>query len=239
MSFRRRQSTVANRNVYLDNRLTTFTNPPIYTGDLYVERNETVAGNLDVSGNLTVEKDINAVNFRATGNFYLDTYILIPAGTIIQSAAHAQVNGWFDCNGGIYNRTVYSDLFNAIGYANYNYNSYGAGDLSFNVPDMRGRVAVCFGAGTGLTPRSILGDLSGAETHTLTIAQMPSHTHKLDRRSNPDAGAFDTNNDNKSNPTASTTDRVILNEFETKSTGGGEAHNNMQPYIVLRYLIKY
>jgi len=230
MSFRRRQSTVANRNVYLDNRLTTFTNPPIYTGDLYVERNETVAGNLDVSGNLTVEKDINAVNFRATGNYYLDSYILIPAGTIIQSAAHAQVNGWFDCNGGIYNRTVYSDLFNAIGYANYNYSEYNADDLSFNVPDMRGRVAVCFGAGTGLTARGTLGDLSGAETHTLTIAQMPSHTHTYLGVNGQ--GVLAGGNDIAA-------DEVGRLPETTGSNGSGQAHNNMQPYIVLRYLIKY
>jgi len=229
MSFRRIQSTVGNRNVFIDNRLTTFTNPPIHEGDLYVPRNEYVGGNLDVSGNLTVEKDIRATNFYATGNYYLDTYILIPAGTIIQSAAHAQVNGWFDCNGGIYNRTVYSDLFNAIGYANYNYSSYGAGDLSFNVPDMRGRVAVCFGAGTGLTARGTLGDLSGAETHTLTINEIPAHTHTFGGvQSQSVAAGLDNAAENSPRPTET-----------TGSTGGGQAHNNMQPYIVLRYLIKY
>ena len=226
MSFRRRQSTVANRNVYLDNRLTTFTNPPIYTGDLYVERNEHVAGNLDVSGNLTVEKDINAVNFRATGNYYLDAYVLIPAGTIIQSAAINTPNGWFDCNGQLLLRTVYGDLFDAISYT---YSSFSGTDLSFNVPDMRGRVAVCNGTGSNLTARGTLGATGGAETHTLLLTEIPAHTHTYDGvQSQGVASGLDNAAENSPRPTDT-----------TGSTGGGQAHNNMQPFIVLRYLIKY
>ena len=76
MSHTRIKSRTTNNNVYLQNRLTTFLNPPMKIGDLYVEKNETVGGDLDVSGNLTVHHDIISNNFYATGNFYLDNFVL-------------------------------------------------------------------------------------------------------------------------------------------------------------------
>jgi len=63
MSYMRSQRRAINRNVYYENRLTNFTNPPIYTGDLYVEKNETVGGNLDVSGNLTIQQNLYANSY--------------------------------------------------------------------------------------------------------------------------------------------------------------------------------
>jgi hypothetical protein len=73
MSYRARLR-AQNKNVYLDNRLTNFTNPPIQTGDLLVERNEYVGGNLDVSGNLIVRGDLSANNYYASGNFFLHLF---------------------------------------------------------------------------------------------------------------------------------------------------------------------
>jgi len=226
MSFRRAQNRTVNRNTYLDNRLTTFTNPPIYTGDLYVERDETVGGNL------TVGKNLRADSFYATGNYYLDTFALIPAGTIIMSACVSEPGGWLDCNGRLLSISLYSDLFSAIN------DSFGGADNSFNIPDMRGRVGVGFGQGSGLTNRA-LAAVSGAETHTLTIAEMSSHDHSLTRRANPDAGAYDTGDTHQDESSASTTDRDNLGTFNTNSRGSSNAHNNMQPFVVIRYLIKY
>ena len=239
MSFWRAKLRATDRNVYYDNQLTNFTNPPIYYGDLHVRNNETVGGDLDVCGNLHVGKDLTATNLIATnnvsavnGNFYLHNYILIPYGTVIQYAGSTAPGGWLLCDGTLYNRYDFVDLFGAIGY------TYGGADNSFNVPDLRGRVGVGAGSGPGLTNRT-LGGKSGEETHTLTAGEMPAHTHSLDRRSNPDAGAYDTGNAHASQSCASTTDRSILGKFYTDSTGSGNAHNNMQPYLVINYLIKY
>lgn len=234
MSISRLRSKTQNRDVYYNNRLTVFTTPPIKTGDLYVENNESVGGNLEIN------KNISANSFYAKGNFYLDNYVLIPAGTIIQSAAILEPDGWLNCDGSLLNKITYVDLFNAIGYT-YSYGTYSGSDISFNIPDIQGRVPIGAGSGAGLTART-LGAKSGAETHTLSTTEMPSHSHNLLRKSNPDAGAFDTNNGNKSESSASTTDRIDLGSeftFSTYNTGGGAAHNNMQPFIVLRYLIKY
>lgn len=227
MSFFRAKSRQVNSNAYLQNRLTTLTNPHIYLGDLHVERNETIGGNLEIAGNLT------ANNFYAKGNYYLDNQILIPAGTVIQSAAINVPGGWLDCNGQSLNKVAYADLFAAIG------NTYGGSptDLSFNVPDARGRTAIGVGTGAGLTARA-LGAKSGAETHVLTVGEMPAHSHSLMRRSNDDAGAYDIGNAHQDESSAATTDRADLGPFNTNSTGSGSAHNNMQPFIALRYLIK-
>lgn len=231
LSFRRTQSRAINHHVFLDNRLTNFVGEHVHYGDLIIERD------LLVNGNLTVKKDIRARSFYATGNFYLDNYILIPAGTIVQSAAINTPDGWLTCNGDLLNKIAYVDLFAAIG------NVYGGEptDLSFNLPDLRGRVGIgAIGAGliSGLSER-LMGASGGAETHTLTTSEMPSHSHSLLRRSNPDDGAYDANNGHQDESSVATTDREDLGPFNTSSVGSGNAHNNMQPFLVIRYLIKY
>src|SRR5690606_11752046 len=75
------------------------------------------------------------------------------------------------CDGSAVSRTDYADLFEVIG------TSYGVGDGSttFNLPNLQGRVPV--GLDTGQTEFNALGKTGGAKTHTLTIDQMPSHSH--------------------------------------------------------------
>lgn len=236
MSIIRTKNRQINHNVFLQNRLTNFTNPPMHSGDLYVEKSETVGGDLDISGNLTVRRDLHAKSYYATGNYYLNNYVLIPPGTVIQSAAINEPDGWFECDGRVLNRLTYPDLFDAI---RYTYSTiYGNTDLSFNIPDTCGRVAIGLGSGAGLTPR-YLGDTGGDENHTLTIDEVPSHNHSLIRRSNPDDGAYDTGNGHQDESSAATTDRDNLGTFNTDSAGGSGSHNNMQPFIALRSLIKY
>ncbi len=215
MSFRRAKSRTTNRNTYYDNALTSFTNPPIQTGDLHVR------------GDLTVGRDLRSKNFYATGNYFLNNYVLIPAGTIIQSAAINVPGGWFSCNGDALLANMYSALFDAIGY------TFGGEEGEFNLPNMNGRVAVGSGGGYNL------GVSGGEATHTLTTTEIPSHSHSLTRRSNPDAGSYDTDGLRRAESSAATTDRNTDGSFNTGTTGGGLPHNNMQPYVVLRYLIKW
>ena len=229
MSFRRIQSQTNNRNVYLENRLNNFTKPPMHEGDLYVER------------------DLHSTNFYATGNYYLDKFVLIPAGTIIMSAATTEPGGWFDCNGRTLAKgevgSTYYDLFLAIGY------TYGGSGVSFNIPDMQGRVGVGQGQGAGLSNR-LLADISGAETHTLTMAQMPDHSHPSNALGGPTPqGVYRPGLAHYTDGlvTQSTVLDATSTEISMTSTlalsidsvGGGMPHNNMQPYVVLRYLIKY
>lgn len=272
MSYRR-QSLVINQNRYLDNRLTDFTNVPMHTLDLRVRRNANIAGDLIVGGNMTVSGDLYATSFHATGNFYLDNYILVPAGTIIMSAAVNEPAGWLQCDGRLLAKIDYPDLWFAI------MNTYT--DISsgthFKIPDLQGRCAVGSGSGTGLTSRS-LGTAGGEETHQLTVGEMPGHTHSgttdingSHTHSVNDPGHTHTTttyqddyNGSEGGPAPSfTTDSVntpvtrndVVNinttgisinssgshthTFTTGSTGSGQAHNVMQPFMVVRYLIKY
>ena len=97
---------------------------------------------------------------------------LTPVGMVNAYAGGSAPDGWLFCNGQPVSRSAYPDLFAAIG------TTYGAGDgvNTFNLPDLRGRTVLGAGAGSGLTNRP-LGQSGGAETHTLSVAQMPSHNH--------------------------------------------------------------
>jgi microcystin-dependent protein len=195
-----------------------------------------VGDDLDVSGNLTIGGDLRAKNYYSNnGNFYLDNYILIPYGTIIQSAALNIPDGWLHCNGASILKATYINLFNAIGY------TYGGSDSNFNVPDIQGRVVVGSGNGAGLTNRN-LASTGGEEEHTLSVNEMPSHSHT----SNAVGGTVGLITATGTS-TAITGDNspVEPNIFAApqaltiNSNGSGSPHNNMQPFIVFHYLIKY
>ena len=237
----RAKSRSINNTVYVNNRAVNFIKNPSKSLDVIVERDETI------HNNLTVGNDLRAKNFYANGgNFFLDSYLLIPYGTIIQSAAINLPEGWINCDGTAILKTTYTNLFNAIGYT-YS-TDFSGSDLSFNVPDLQGRIGVGAGAGAGLTSRT-LGDISGEETHVLTTGEMPSHNHGVTDPGHAHSYVNNTNDQNTDNAFATETaaDQVDLNQttssnttgISINNTGGGQAHNNMQPYVVLRYFIKY
>jgi microcystin-dependent protein len=128
---------------------------------------------------------------------------------------------WLICDGSAISRASYSALFTLFNSLTPQL-PFGNGDGSttFNLPDMRGRVPGAIGAGSGLTVRSP-GDTVGAETHTLTSAQLPNPITSA-------AGTFTvqaalSGTCIQSNGTGAA--GVIAN------TGGGQSHNNMQPTL--------
>jgi len=99
--------------------------------------------------------------------------LLTPTGSVTQYAGSSAPTGWLFCDGAAVSRTTYAALFAVIG------TTFGVGDGSttFNLPDLKGRVPVGKAvAGTFAN----LAATGGAETHTLTEAQIPSHLHTAD-----------------------------------------------------------
>jgi microcystin-dependent protein len=149
---------------------------------------------------------------------------LVPAGAVTMNAGSTTPTGWLECEGQAVSRSTYADLFAAVG------TTYGVGDGSttFNLPNLQGRVPV--GVDTGQTEFDALGETGGAKTHTLTTAQIPAHTHTLPSYQNTNTASSNLNG------LANTTG--TQNTHTTSSVGGGEAHNNLQPYITLNFIIK-
>lgn len=96
------------------------------------------------------------------------------------------------------------------------------------LPDLRGRALIGTGTGAGLETARTLGDLVGAETHTLTTPQMPPHTHGINHAS----ATFGTAGASEYFSGASTAHNV------SSSTGGGDPHPNMQPSAAVNIEVK-
>lgn len=109
----------------------------------------------------------------ATGAVEVDGYsVANPVGSVIQYAGSSAPDAsWLICDGSAISRTTYAALFAVLG------TTYGAGNGSttFNIPNLKGRVAV--GLDSGQTEFDALGETGGAKTHTLATGEMPSHTH--------------------------------------------------------------
>lgn len=150
-----------------------------------------------------------------------EDFIKPKAGFIYPLAGSVIPEGFLLCDGAEYKRTDFPELFAAIGtiYGN------GDGSTTFNVPNLQTRVPV--GAGGEFA----LGATGGEAEHTLTVDEMPSHTHRAYAR-NWEAvmGAGTGLAGNYNNE---------INEegWGIQPTGGSQPHNNMQPYTVVNYII--
>jgi microcystin-dependent protein len=137
------------------------------------------------------------------------------AGDLVPTARTTARPGFLMCQGQSLLRSSYPALFSAIG------TSYGAADSThFNLPDGRGRVLV--GMDSSQTEFSALGKTGGEKTHILSIAEMPSHTH-------PQTSPTVSSGGNRDTGVAATGSGSRVNGA-TAATGGGGAHNNLQPY---------
>jgi microcystin-dependent protein len=144
----------------------------------------------------------------------------VPLGTIEAFAGAQPPHGWHLCDGAQVPRTL--ALFPVLGIA------WGPGDgiTTFNLPDLRGRCLVGTGTGLGLTERH-LGDEGGEESHKLTVAEMPSHTHSY--MAPKSTGTYDGHSSPLDNE---------ITPAETSPAGGDQPHNNMQPFAAVNFIIR-
>lgn len=151
----------------------------------------------------------------------------VPAGSIFAFTGASAPTGYLLADGAAVSRSTYATLFALFG------TTYGAGDGSttFNMPNLKGRIPV--GIDSGQTEFDTRGETGGAKTHTLTSGEMPAHTH------GPGSGSFFvTYNSPSGSALTWAAGTGVSTPSTTGSTGGGGAHNNLQPYMALHYIIK-
>jgi microcystin-dependent protein len=224
------------------------------------------------NGDIWIDSDatasvLNTNDFLLKNDFDL---FASPIGSITTYAGSASPSSkWAICDGSTLSRTTYDVLFARIG------TTYGVGNgtTTFNLPNLKGRVVV--GVDAAQAEFDALGETGGAKTHTLSIAEMPAHTHTQNAHNHgtSDPGhihevsassgghpavtnyinqgvfgvfGFSPSTVNQASgygrqwfADVSTTGIGINNSTATnQNTGSGGAHNNLQPYIAMNYLIR-
>jgi microcystin-dependent protein len=156
-------------------------------------------------------------------------------GEIMMVAYTFCPRGWAEANGQLLPIAQWSALFSLYG------TTYGGdGRTTFGLPDLRGRAPVNVGQGPGLSNRT-LGEKGGSETNTLTVNQLPPHSHSLSATSG-NAGSGDPAgnllaNTGRDDVYASGAADAAMAASAIGSTGSGQAVNNMQPYQVIRFCV--
>lgn len=181
-----------------------------------------------------------------------------PVGSLQAYAGASAPTGWLLCDGTSYSTSVYPELYSVLGY------TYGGSGANFNVPDLRGRVPMGAGTGTGLnasgtgapsgtaqTART-LGQWGGEETHLLTGAESgvaahnhgitdPGHSHFLNESpyngtgNSIAVGANPSAFINNSQTNSATTGITVNN---ATAANASSRHNVVPPFVVTTYIIK-
>lgn len=154
-------------------------------------------------------------------------------GEIMMFGGNFCPRGWGDANGQLMAVNQYQALYSILG------TTYGGdGRTTFGLPDLRGRVAIHAGQGPGLSHRP-LGAKSGEEKHTLNVSEMPSHSHKQ-KASNGLATSKAPGGKLQAKTRQNAYGSGSLTKMASQSVstvGRGQSHNNMQPFLTIRFCI--
>lgn len=150
-------------------------------------------------------------------------------GEIRMFAGNFAPAGWMFCEGQLLPISENETLFQLLG------TTYGGdGESTFALPDLRGRIPLHFG--NGFT----LAETGGVETVTLTVSQIPAHSHPLlassasANQTNPTSNLLAKPDKNLYRPGPSA---VAMSPLAVSSTGGSQPHNNFQPYLCVDFII--
>ena len=239
-------------DVLLNNISPMDANQPNGLADGIIQVQTALGPGTDLVGALDNLSERLAVQMPADGR-------VIPPGTIVMTGRSTAPAGWLVCNGTAVDRTLYAELFAAIGL------TFGSGNgtTTFNLPDMRGRVAAGVGTGTGggasgtgaptggtALAAVALSGWFGANDVTLTSAQIPAHTHPITDPSHAHnlegggvpTGGFPNGVDvPQMDPIGVASGVVVANTTGitvNNNTGGGGSHTNLQPTVGLNFIIR-
>ena len=182
---------------------------------------------LQVASQVTAEAGVNNTQIMTPLRVKQASPLL--AGMIFPYAGTTEPSGYLFCYGQSLSTTTYAALFAALGY------TYGGSGSAFNLPDLRGRVVagqddMGGSSANRLTNQSgglngdTLGATGGAETHQLTEAELPSFTQR-----NPAVTVNPAFGDSAPSAVAANSNTTV---------GSDTPHNNVQPTIILNYIIK-
>lgn len=152
-------------------------------------------------------------------------------GEIRMFAGNFAPAGWMFCEGQLLPISEYETLFNLIG------TTYGGdGQSTFALPDLRGRIPIHFG--NGFT----LAETGGVETVTLTVSQIPAHSHpylastgSTNPSIHPTGNVIDSSANVKMYRQAAA--NIGFSPAAIGSTGGSQPHDNFQPYLCVDFII--
>ena len=156
-------------------------------------------------------------------------------GEIRMFAGNFAPRGWALCNGQLLPIAQNTALFSLLG------TTYGGnGTSNFALPNLQSRVPIGQGSGPGLTPR-LLGEVVGSESVTLLQNQIPDHPHRQQATTNPATAAAGPSGA----PATSASTHfygngsadLTLAGTAVAAAGGGQAHNNLAPYLTLNFII--
>jgi microcystin-dependent protein len=137
--------------------------------------------------------------------------------------------GWAMCNGQLLPINQNQALFSLLGTT-----FGGDGRVNFALPDQRGRTPIHVGSG------HTLGEKGGEQAHTLSIAEISTHTHTLNANSGAGNATTPTGavlSKAPANTYAPAASLAALNPASSLNTGGSQAHLNMQPFLTLTFCI--
>lgn len=157
-------------------------------------------------------------------------------GEIRMFAGNFNPAGWMFCEGQLLPISENETLFQLIG------TTYGGdGQSTFALPDLRGRLPIHQGQGTGLPSNRTLAETGGVESVTLTVQTIPAHTHPLlasgDVAGVPNPGQNVIARSGQVNAFLNASPSVAMSPQFVGSTGGSQPHNNFQPYLCVNFII--
>ena len=162
-------------------------------------------------------------------------------GEIRMFAGNFAPAGWMFCSGQQLPISENEVLFQLIG------TTYGGdGQETFNLPNLQSRIPIHQGQGPGISSNYQLGEQAGVEQVTITVNQLPIHTHPAGcsdaagggANTNPANGIMHTSDVVQyANPASSGPATGVMNAAMISPTGGSQPHDNMQPFLGINYII--